>query len=77
MEVGRQLAFSAGKGIFVEAGDLGHEANASVAEALGFDDGVPASLLFVQTAQQQIDLLMMQPLGMVGFLLTGHTFTRM
>jgi len=77
LEIVGHLAFAAGDGIFVETGNLGHEADASMSETLGFDSGVPASLLFVQTTQKQVDLLMSQPLRMVGFLLTCGTFTLM
>jgi len=77
VEIGHHLAFSAGDGIFVEPCDLGHEADASMSEALSFDRGVPTALLFVQAAEKQIDLLMYKPLGMVGFLQTGSTLALM
>jgi hypothetical protein len=75
VEIGHHLAFSACDGIFVEASDLGHEADASMSETLGFDRGVPPALLLVQAAEKQIDLLMQKPLSQIGFLQTGSTFT--
>jgi hypothetical protein len=48
-----------------------------MSDALGFDGGIPSALLFVQTTEEQVHLLMQKPLRMVGFLLTGGTFTMM
>ena len=49
----------------------------SMSEALGFEGGVPASLLFVKATDKQVDLFMQEPFRVVGFLLTGTTFTVM
>ena len=46
-------------------------------DALGFDCSIPTSLLFVQTTEQQIDLLLQKTLGMIGFLQTGNTLVMM
>ena len=74
---GGQFLASACYGVFVETGDSGHYANAAVSDPLCFDGGIPAPLLFVEAAEEQVDLFMQDPLGMVGFLLTVGTLTTM
>ena len=46
-----------------------------MSEALGFDSRVPTTLLLIEATEKQIGVLMLKPLRMVGFLLTGGTFT--
>ena len=48
-----------------------------MSDALGFDGGIPAALLFVEATEEQVHLFMQEPLRMIGFLLAGGTFTTM
>jgi hypothetical protein len=47
---------------------LGQQAVAAMPDPVGFHGHIPAALRFVEATEQQIHLLMQQPLGMVAFL---------
>jgi hypothetical protein len=44
--------------LFVQTGDLAHLVDAPVTHPQGLQGGIPPPLLFVQTAHQQVDLIM-------------------
>jgi len=62
--------------LFVEASDLGKEEVTAMADAVGLKGDIPAALLFVQAAEQQIDLLMVCPFGVLASLATRRTLTQ-
>ena len=49
----------------MQAGDLGEQRIAAVADFLGFQGGEPASLLLVEPTHQEIDLVMMPALRVI------------
>jgi hypothetical protein len=51
LEVGVEFLTAASDGIDVEAGNLGEQGVAAVADLLGLQGGQPAALLFVQAAE--------------------------
>jgi hypothetical protein len=59
----------------MEAGDGGQQAVAAVAEALGFPGSQPASLLLVESAEEQIKLSMHLLVGMICRLEAIRTLT--
>lgn len=53
-----QFLSPAANGIDVQAGDLGHPGGSTMPQLLGFQGHIPASLLFIQTTEKQIHLVM-------------------
>ncbi len=68
---------SPGDGSLIHARDLGEEAISSITEGLGFMGDKPASLLFIQSAQKQIDTLMQLFLRVFDFLLADVALAKM
>ena len=63
MQRGGEFFSPTADGIDVQAGDAGDSPVAAVAEPGALAGGVPAAVLLVETAQAQIDLLVMVPSG--------------
>jgi hypothetical protein len=49
----------------VQAGDAGDDRVAAMADLLGLKAGDPTALLFVESLEQQVHLLVQEPIGMV------------
>jgi hypothetical protein len=61
----------------VQAGDVGQEGVASVAEFLGLQGGEPASLLLIEAAHQEVEMGVPLPLGMILTSLAAGALTLM
>jgi hypothetical protein len=72
-----QLLPSPADGIDVQPGDLGEEAIAAMADLGRFDGGVPAALLLIESAHQEIHPAMDLLVGMRFGAGTGGALTRM
>jgi hypothetical protein len=75
LQRGSQFGASTPDRLGVESRDLGDQAVTAVADAVGFEGGIPAALLFVETAEQEVDLGMERPVGMRPLLLAVGTGT--
>lgn len=65
-EVVEEFVAAAADGFGMEPGDRGDLLESAVAESLGFAGGDPASLLFVQPAEEEVELVVAVPFGMVS-----------
>jgi hypothetical protein len=72
-----EFSHAAPDGSLAQAGDLGDELNAAVAVAFGFEGGIPATLLFIGTAEDEIDLVMDYFVGVIGLALADRACTLM
>jgi len=74
-QAGRQFALAAPNRVLVQAGDLRQPLEPAPAEPRGLQRDIPAPLLLLQPANQEVDLLMQLPLRVLDALLTGRTLT--
>ncbi|HSS63859.1 MAG TPA: hypothetical protein VLS27_05450 [Gammaproteobacteria bacterium] len=72
-----EFGLAAPAGSLAQARDLGHALNAPVAVALGFKGGIPATVLFIGAAEDEIDLVMDYFIGVIGLALADRALTLM
>jgi hypothetical protein len=61
----------------IHAGDLREQGYAAMTQPVGFHGHIPAALLLIKAAQEQVHLPVQLPLGMIRRLRTLWTFASM
>jgi hypothetical protein len=77
VEIRIQFLAATANGIDVQPGDERDPGVAAMANFLGFEGGHPAALLFIESVQQEIELVMQLAVGVVLAAGTGGTLTAM
>jgi hypothetical protein len=62
-------------GLDIHAGDLPEEAVAAVADLHGFQGDVPAALLLVEAAEEEVHPMVKESIGMFGLMKTRGALT--